>query len=133
MSSHAQRPVMPPTGQALGCRVSLECAVMGMRFVAPAVTPVAGHGGGVIGGSLGQDDPEAVGVLDPHLDQGSQGFRCRLPRNRDSGRGQPGMLGGTSRTWIQIITEDLGGPAACPETSRPPGRGRTLARVRPAG
>ena len=27
----------------------------------------------------------------------------------------------TSRTWIQIINECLGGPAVCPETSSKPG------------
>lgn len=44
------------------------------------------------GRNLDQDDPDAVGVLDPHLDQ-APGLRHWLPHNRDSGRGQPGMLG----------------------------------------
>jgi hypothetical protein len=46
----------------------------------------------VIGRDLDQDDADAVGVLDPHLDQ-APGFRHWLPHDRDSGRGQPGMLG----------------------------------------
>jgi hypothetical protein len=46
----------------------------------------------VIGRNLDQDDPDAVGVLDPHLDQ-APGLRSRLPDNRDSSRSQPGMLG----------------------------------------
>jgi hypothetical protein len=37
------------------------------------------------------------------------------------------------RTWIQIITERPRGPAACPETSSNPWRGRTPFRDRPAG
>jgi len=46
----------------------------------------------VIGRNLDQDDPDAVGVLDPHLDQ-APGLRSRLPDNRDSSRSQPDMLG----------------------------------------
>ena len=46
----------------------------------------------MVGGNLDQDDPDAVGVLDPHLDQ-APGLRSRLPDNRDSGRSQPDMLG----------------------------------------
>jgi len=46
----------------------------------------------VTGRNLDQDDPDAVGVLDPHLGQ-APGLRSRLPHNRDSGRGQPGVLG----------------------------------------
>jgi len=63
-----------------------------------AVRRPGGHAGrgsrrrGVTGGNLGQDDPEAVGVLDPHLDQ-VPGLRHRFPHYRDSGRGQPGMPG----------------------------------------
>ena len=44
------------------------------------------------GGNLDQDDADAVGILDPHLGQ-APGLRCWLPHDRDSGRGQPGMLG----------------------------------------
>ena len=44
------------------------------------------------GGNLDQDDPGAVGILDPHLDQ-APGLRGRLPHDRDAGRGQPGVLG----------------------------------------
>jgi hypothetical protein len=43
-----------------------------------AVTPIAGHGGGVTGGNLDQDDLDAIGILDPHLDQ-STWHRCMLP------------------------------------------------------
>ena len=46
----------------------------------------------MIGRNLDQDDPDAVGVLDPHLGQ-APGLRSRLPDNRDSSRSQPGMLG----------------------------------------
>ena len=44
------------------------------------------------GRNLDQDDPDAVGVLDLHLGQ-APGLRFWLPHNRDSGRGQPGVLG----------------------------------------
>lgn len=55
-------------------------------FVTLAVRPIAGHGAeGVIGGNPGQDNPEAVGVLDPHLDQ-SPGLRRGLPDDPDAGR-----------------------------------------------
>ena len=43
------------------------------------------------GGNLDQDDPDAVGVLDPHLDQ-SPRFGHGFADDRDSGRSQPGML-----------------------------------------
>jgi hypothetical protein len=46
----------------------------------------------VTGGNLDQDDPDAVGVLDPDLDQ-APGLGYRLPYDRDSGGGQPGVLG----------------------------------------
>jgi hypothetical protein len=46
----------------------------------------------MIGGNLDQDDPDAIGVLDPHLAQ-SPGFCGRLPDNPYSGRRQPGVLG----------------------------------------
>ena len=46
----------------------------------------------MIGRNLDQDDPDAVGVLDPHLGQ-TPGLRSRLPDNRDSSRSQPDMLG----------------------------------------
>jgi hypothetical protein len=40
-----------------------------MRFVVPAVTPIAVTAERVTGRNLDQDDPEAVGVLDLHLDR----------------------------------------------------------------
>jgi len=46
----------------------------------------------VTGGNLDQDDPDAVRVLYPHLDQ-APGLRGRLPHDQDAGRGQPGVLG----------------------------------------
>jgi hypothetical protein len=46
----------------------------------------------VVGGNLDQDDPDAVGVLDPHLSQ-APGLGGGLPDDRDAGRGQPGVLG----------------------------------------
>jgi hypothetical protein len=64
----------------------------GLRVAVTAVTPAAGRGERVIGRNLDQDDPDAVGVLDPHLDQ-TPGLRSRLPDNRDSSRSQPDMLG----------------------------------------
>jgi hypothetical protein len=45
----------------------------------------------VIGGYFDQDDPDAVGVLDLHLDQ-SQGLGRGCPDDRNAGRGQPGVL-----------------------------------------
>ena len=44
------------------------------------------------GGNLDQDDPDSIGVLDPHLDQ-APGLDCGFPDDRDSGCGQPGVLG----------------------------------------
>ena len=46
----------------------------------------------MVSGNLDQDDPDAVGVLDLHLDQ-APWLGYRLPYDRDSGRGQPGVLG----------------------------------------
>ena len=46
----------------------------------------------MVGGNLDQNDPDAVGVLDPHLDQ-APGLGYWFPHDRDSARGQPGMLG----------------------------------------
>jgi hypothetical protein len=62
----------------------------------------------VTGGNLDQDDPDAVGILDPHLGQ-APGLRDRLPHDRDSGRGQPGVLG------VNIADLD-------PDDHRAPGR-----------
>jgi hypothetical protein len=45
----------------------------------------------VAGGNLDQDDPDAVGILDPHLDQ-SPGLGDRFPDDWYSGRGQPGVF-----------------------------------------
>jgi hypothetical protein len=44
------------------------------------------------GGDFDEDDPDAVGVLDPHLSQ-SPGLGYRLTQNANPGRGQPLMLG----------------------------------------
>ena len=46
----------------------------------------------MIGRNFDQDDPDAVGILDPHFGQ-APGLGGRLLDDRDSGRGQPGMLG----------------------------------------
>jgi hypothetical protein len=46
----------------------------------------------MIGRNLGQDDPDPVGVLDVHLDQAPR-LGCRLPYDRNSGHGEPGVLG----------------------------------------
>jgi hypothetical protein len=60
------------------------------------------------GGNLGQNDPDTVGILDLHLGQAPRlGYRLR--RDRDSGRGQPGVPG------VNI-------PDLDPDPHRPPGR-----------
>jgi ubiquinone/menaquinone biosynthesis C-methylase UbiE len=46
----------------------------------------------VVGWDFDQDDPDAVGVLDPHLSQ-PPGLGHRLPQNARAGRGQALMLG----------------------------------------
>ena len=46
----------------------------------------------MISRNLDQDDPDAVRVLDLHLDQ-APGLCRWLPGNRDPGCGQPGVLG----------------------------------------
>jgi hypothetical protein len=46
----------------------------------------------VISRNLDQDDPDAVGIFDPHLDQAPR-LGYRFPHYRDSGRSQPGVLG----------------------------------------
>ena len=45
----------------------------------------------MISGNLDQDDPDAVGVLDVHLGQAPR-LGGRFSHDRDSGRGQPGVL-----------------------------------------
>jgi hypothetical protein len=88
-----QHPVLPPPGPPLGrCGFLSNALLYGLRVAVPAVTPTAGRGGEVIGRNLDRDDPDAVRVLDPHLDQ-TPGLRSRLPYNHDSSRGQPGVLG----------------------------------------
>jgi hypothetical protein len=73
----------------------------------------------VIGGNLDQDDPDAIGILDPHLDQ-SPGPGGRLLDDRHSVRGQPGVLGADIPELGPDHRRGPGGPAACPETSRNP-------------
>ena len=46
----------------------------------------------MIGGNLNQDDADAVGIGDPHLDQ-APWLRSWPAEDADSGRGQPGVLG----------------------------------------
>ena len=46
----------------------------------------------MIGGNLDQDDPDAIGILDPHLDQAPR-LRHGFPYDTDGGGGQPGVLG----------------------------------------
>jgi hypothetical protein len=46
----------------------------------------------MVSGNLDQDDPDAVGILDLHLDQAPR-LGYRIPHDRDSGRGQPDVLG----------------------------------------
>ena len=46
----------------------------------------------MIGGNLDQDDLDAIGVLDPHLDQ-APWLGYGPPDDRNPGRGQPGVLG----------------------------------------
>jgi hypothetical protein len=66
----------------------------------------------VVGGNLDYDDPNAVGVLDPHLEQ-SSGLGRGFPHEGYSGCSQPGMLLADIRSWIQIISDRHGEPAAC--------------------
>jgi hypothetical protein len=63
---------------------------------------------GVTAGHLDQDDADAVGVLDPHLDQ-SPGLGHGFPDDGDAGCGQPRVLG------VDI-------PHLDPDHHRPPGR-----------
>ena len=78
-------------------------------FVTLAACSVAGHGRqGDRRGNLGQDDPDAAGVLDPHPGQ-SPGFRRGRPDDQDSGRGQPDVPG-------------AGIPYLDPDHHRAPGR-----------
>ena len=60
--------------------------------------------------NLDQDDPDAVGVIDPHLGQ-AQGFCYWRSDNRDPSCGQPGVLG------VDI-------PDLDPDHHRVPGAGR---------
>ena len=46
----------------------------------------------MVSGNLDQDDPDAVGIFDLHLDQAPR-LGYRIPHDRDSGRGQPDVLG----------------------------------------
>jgi hypothetical protein len=46
----------------------------------------------MISRNLDQDDPDAVRIFDPHLDQAPR-LGHRFPHYRDSGRSQPGVLG----------------------------------------
>ena len=45
----------------------------------------------MIGRDFDQDDPDAIGVLDPHLSQ-PPGLDGRLAQNAGTGRGQPLMF-----------------------------------------
>jgi len=74
------------------------------------------HGGEVTGRNLDQDDPDAVRVLDPHLDQ-APGLSSWPPQNRDSGSGrrQPGVLSVTMRSRPLGRTR-----TRLPRTSTPP-------------
>jgi hypothetical protein len=74
----------------------------------------------VLGGNPGQDDLDAIGVLDPHLGQ-APGLRGGSPDDGDCGRGQPGVPGVDIPTCVQIITECPGEPAVYPETPGNPG------------
>jgi len=46
----------------------------------------------VVGWDFDEDDPDAVGILDPHLGQ-APGLCDRLPQDRDSGGGEAAVLG----------------------------------------
>jgi hypothetical protein len=48
----------------------------------------------MISRNLDQNDPDAVGILDLHLDQAPR-LGYPFPHDRDSGRSQPGVLGVT--------------------------------------
>jgi hypothetical protein len=63
-----------------------------MEFVIVAVTPIAGRGAAGDRQEPGQDDVDAIGVLDPHFGS-SPRAPSPPPDNGDPGRGQPGVLG----------------------------------------
>jgi hypothetical protein len=73
----------------------------------------------MIGRNLHQDDPDAVGVLDPHLGQ-SQGSVTGSRMTGIPAAASRACPWRTSRTWIQTITERPGAPDAFPETSSNP-------------
>jgi hypothetical protein len=77
-----------------------------------AVTPVAGRGGEDDRRNLDQDDLDAIGVLDPHLDQAPR-LGYGPPDDGNPGRGQPGVLG------VDI-------PYLHPDHHRLPGRARPV-------
>ena len=45
----------------------------------------------MIGGNLDEDDPNAIGILDPHFNQ-PPGLRYWLPEDTDACRSQPTVL-----------------------------------------
>ena len=59
---------------------------------------------GVISGNLDQDDPDAVGVLDLHLDQ-ARGSATGSRTTGTAAAASRACSACTSRTWSQIITE----------------------------
>jgi hypothetical protein len=72
-----------------------------------------------MGGNLDQDDPDAIGVLDPYLGQTPR-LRSGLPDDRDAGRGQPSVLGVNVPGLAPDHHRVAGGPGPCPETSGSP-------------
>ena len=76
----------------------------------------------MIGGNLDQDDPDAVGILDPQFGQ-APGLGCRLPDDRDSGRGQPGARGADIPYLDPDHRRALGRAVRVPGDLQPPAAG----------
>jgi hypothetical protein len=72
-----------------------------MRSVVPAVTPIAGHGERVADRDFDENDPDAIGVLDPHLHQ-TPGLCSRAPARSGLRPRQAGGLG----TYIRDLYPD---------------------------
>src|SRR5439155_18503060 len=113
--------LLPHSGRALGYRVSGGRPVMRQAVRRPGVNSARGRGG--------EGDPTETSTRTIRIPSGSwicisvrpPRLGCRLQRDRGflaaASRACPAW---TSRTWIQVITGRLGGPAACPGTLSSP-------------
>ena len=131
--ARVDRTHVPLTGRGLGGRVRMDELAWGMRFVVPAVTPIAGHGeegdrrAPRPGRSGCRRDPRSTfrsGPRAPLAALSLSGFRPR-----PAGRARREHPGPGSRS-------SPSGRAGRPRARRPraaPGPGRTPARDHPAG